>query len=109
VRGRDIAKSRLFKIGGMAGLVTVVVVSAWLGLGRLERLARDDLGASLRSVVVTTREALREWLAVESEEIERIAGNPEVERLVQDLPRRPALQSLRDRIGSDREAEVTGF
>jgi PAS domain S-box-containing protein len=73
--------------------LTVITVSVWGGLQRIEQRSRARIGASLNAIVQTTHHALSSWFEVEKDHIGFCVDNPEIKRLVKRL----------SEVGSDRQ------
>ncbi|SCA55142.1 membrane hypothetical protein [Candidatus Terasakiella magnetica] len=107
-------------IVGVAVLLAVVILAAWITAERAEQQTRNSVGAQLQTVLKTTHQALRSWLDAETRYIERIANDPEllghvkalllVDPKASKLSRSEPLSSIRDWfVRHSKGREVQGF
>ena len=104
----------------IALFLCVVVLSAWFAVQGSGQKMRQEVGESLRTVLQTTREAMRIWVDGKKNDLTMISGNPELGSLTKKLlsvPRNPddllgswQLVAVRDELSKEKEKlGDTGF
>jgi len=89
----DIFQSAQARFIGMllVGLfLAAMVAGAWVALQRMQQEMREQMGATLFTVLHTTHESLRNWAAKETEEVKLLATSADLVSLTERLLSRSA-------------------
>jgi len=64
--------------------IALVVLLAWIAVGRIQAKIQSDTGEAVQTVLHTTQESLRLWAENSQHRLTRLAGDPRLIVLVED-------------------------